>query len=53
MNAHFIGSVVYVHDDVYTSSRIKELTVIDGQQRLTTLTLVYLALTDLQKLEKM
>ena len=32
MNAHFIGSVVYVHDDVYTSSRIKELTIIDGQQ---------------------
>lgn len=44
MTAHFIGSVVYVHDDVYTSSRIKELTVIDGQQRLTTLTLIYLAL---------
>lgn len=44
MNAHFIGSVVYVHDDVYTSSRIKELTIIDGQQRLTTLTLIYLSL---------
>ncbi|MDO9578667.1 MAG: DUF262 domain-containing protein [Candidatus Cloacimonadales bacterium] len=44
MSAHFIGSVVYVHDDVYTSSRIKELTVIDGQQRLTTLTLIYLVL---------
>lgn len=44
MNAHFIGSVVYVHDDVYTSSRVKELTIIDGQQRLTTLTLIYLAL---------
>ncbi|TYC07645.1 DUF262 domain-containing protein [Bizionia gelidisalsuginis] len=43
-NAHFIGSVVYVHDDVYTSSRIKELTIIDGQQRLTTLTLIYLTL---------
>jgi len=44
MNAHFIGSIVYVHDDVYTSSRIKELTIIDGQQRLTTLTLIYIAL---------
>lgn len=44
MNAHFIGSIVYIHDDVYTSSRIKELTIIDGQQRLTTLTLIYLAL---------
>ena len=27
LNAHFIGSVVFVHDDVYTSSRIKELTI--------------------------
>ena len=42
--AHFIGSVVYVHDDIYTSSKIKELSIIDGQQRLTTLTLIYLAL---------
>lgn len=44
MTAHFIGSIVYVHDDVYTSSRIKELTIIDGQQRLTTITLIYIAL---------
>ncbi len=49
MNAHFIGSIVYVHDDVYQTSRIKELTVIDGQQRLTTLTLVYLVLYRLAK----
>ena len=49
MNAHFIGSIVYVHDDVYTASRIKELTVIDGQQRLTTLTLIYLVLHGLAK----
>ena len=49
MNAHFIGSIVYIHDDVYTASRIKELTVIDGQQRLTTLTLVYLVLHRLAK----
>ncbi len=49
MNAHFIGSIVYVHDDVYTASRIKELTVIDGQQRLTTLTLLYLVLHRLAK----
>ncbi len=44
MNAHFIGSIVYIHDDVYTTSRIKELIIIDGQQRLTTLTLIYIAL---------
>lgn len=49
MNAHFIGSIVYVHDDVYTASRIKELTVIDGQQRLTTLTLIYLVVYRLAK----
>jgi uncharacterized protein with ParB-like and HNH nuclease domain len=49
MNAHFIGSIVYVHDDVYTASRIKELTIIDGQQRLTTLTLIYLVLHRLAK----
>lgn len=49
MNAHFIGSLVYIHDDVYTASRIKELTVIDGQQRLTTLTLIYLVLLRLAK----
>lgn len=41
-SAHFIGSIVYVHDDVYSASGINELTIIDGQQRLTTLTLVYL-----------
>lgn len=44
INAHFIGSIVYVHDDVYTSSKIKELNIIDGQQRLTTLTLIYLSI---------
>ena len=49
MNAHFIGSIVYVHDDVYTATKIKELTIIDGQQRLTTLTLIYLVLHSLAK----
>lgn len=42
--AHFIGSIVYVHDDVYTASGLTELTIIDGQQRLTTLTLIYVAI---------
>lgn len=44
ISAHFIGSIVYVHDDVYSASGITELTIIDGQQRLTTLTLIYIAL---------
>ena len=49
MNAHFIGSIVYVHDDVYQATKIKELIVIDGQQRLTTLTLIYLVLRRIAK----
>lgn len=49
VNAHFIGSIVYVHDDVYTASGLTELTIIDGQQRLTTITLIYIALFRLAK----
>jgi uncharacterized protein with ParB-like and HNH nuclease domain len=49
IHAHFIGSIVYVHDDVYTASGLNELTIIDGQQRLTTLTLIYVALYRLAK----
>ncbi|MDR2025982.1 MAG: DUF262 domain-containing protein [Prevotellaceae bacterium] len=48
-NAHFIGSIVYVHDDVYSATSVKELTVIDGQQRLTTITLIFSALYCLTK----
>lgn len=44
LNAHFIGSIVYVHDDVYSVSGIRELIIIDGQQRLTTVTLIYLVI---------
>ena len=47
---HFIGSIVYVHEKgVSTTLEIRELTVIDGQQRLTTLTLIYLALYRIAK----
>lgn len=44
LSGHFIGSIVYVHDDVYAVSGLRELTIIDGQQRLTTLTLIFAAL---------
>ncbi|WP_033426319.1 DUF262 domain-containing protein [Hymenobacter aerophilus] len=44
ISAHFIGSIVYVHDDVYVASGLTELTIIDGQQRLTTITLIYVAM---------
>lgn len=43
-DTHFIGSIVFIHDSVYTSSEVKELVIIDGQQRLTTISLLYLAL---------
>ncbi len=41
---HFIGSIVFIHEGVYTSSEVRQLVVIDGQQRLTTFALLYLAL---------
>ena len=41
-HAHFIGSVVYVADDDH-SANIPRWQVIDGQQRLTTLTLLLIA----------
>ena len=44
INAHFIGSIVFTKDDLYTTSDINELMIIDGQQRLTTLTLIYIVL---------
>lgn len=49
MKAHFIGSIIYVNNDPYAASGIKELTIIDGQHRLTTLTLIYLVLYRLAK----
>ncbi len=44
IRAHFIGSIVFIHDDVYSASKVKELTIIDGQQRLTTITLIWLVI---------
>jgi uncharacterized protein with ParB-like and HNH nuclease domain len=46
---HFIGSIVYMHDTIYSAASLKELTIIDGQQRLTTLTLIYTVLYRLAK----
>ena len=47
IGAHFIGSVVYVQDGNYSVSAQSSLLVIDGQQRLTTVTLLLAALSDL------
>lgn len=43
MNGHFIGSILYVRVDATHSS---PLLIIDGQQRLTTITLLFIALRD-------
>lgn len=48
-SSHFIGSIVYIHDDVYSVSGIRELSVIDGQQRLTTVTLLYISIFSIAK----
>ncbi len=43
IEGHFIGSIVFVHDGIYTTN-YNELLIIDGQQRLTTITLLLTAL---------
>ncbi|WP_033619051.1 GmrSD restriction endonuclease domain-containing protein [Helicobacter pylori] len=43
MNGHFIGSILFVQDSVYTTKH-NEFLIIDGQQRLTTITLLLIAL---------
>ncbi len=45
MNGHFIGSIVFEHDGIYATN-YNELLIIDGQQRLTTITLLFIALRD-------
>ncbi len=44
LKGHFVGSIVYIERGLYQISSIPQLLVIDGQQRLTTLTLFLLAL---------
>ncbi len=44
MNGHFIGSILYVLDGIKHSKN--PLFIIDGQQRLTTITLLFIALRD-------
>lgn len=44
MDGHFIGSILYVLDRITHSNNV--LLIIDGQQRLTTITLLLIALRD-------
>lgn len=41
--SHFLGSIVYLHEGVYTVGK-KEFSIIDGQQRLTTITILLMVL---------
>ncbi len=42
---YFIGSIVYVTSETYQAAGLPNLLVIDGQQRLTTLSLIIIALS--------
>lgn len=44
VSAHFVGSIVYIEKGLYQVSSQSPLLVIDGQQRLTTITLLLAAL---------
>ena len=46
ISGHFVGSIVYVEKGIYQVSALPRLLVIDGQQRLTTLSLLITALCD-------
>lgn len=43
---HFIGSVVYFQESIHTVSDVPKLLVIDGQQRLTTISLLIASLAE-------
>jgi len=49
---HFIGSIVYFQEGIQTVSDVPELLVIDGQQRLTTISLLIAAIANYIKESK-
>jgi uncharacterized protein with ParB-like and HNH nuclease domain/predicted transport protein len=53
ISGHFIGSIVYVEKGLYQVSTLPRLLVIDGQQRLTTLSLLISALCNHIKEKKL
>jgi uncharacterized protein with ParB-like and HNH nuclease domain/predicted transport protein len=44
VSGHFVGSIVYIERGLYQVTAVPQLLVIDGQQRLTTLSLLLVAL---------
>jgi len=49
---HFLGSIVYFQEDIHTISDVPKLLVIDGQQRLTTVSILMMALAHFLKKNK-
>lgn len=49
LQGHFIGSVVYFQESIHTVSDVPKLLVIDGQQRLTTVSLLIIAFAEFIK----
>ncbi|WP_163528895.1 DUF262 and DUF1524 domain-containing protein [Halobacillus ihumii] len=49
LSGHFMGSVVYVEKGLYHVTSVPRLLVIDGQQRLTTLSLILSAFSELME----
>ena len=52
ISAHFVGSIVYIENGLYQVSSQSPMLVIDGQQRLTTLTLLSLPCRALDNLDE-
>jgi len=50
VSSHFVGSIVYIEKEIYQVTSQSQLLVIDGQQRLTTVSLLIAALA--QELER-
>ncbi|WP_234124873.1 DUF262 domain-containing protein [Clostridium hydrogenum] len=46
---HFIGSIVYLTDEYYQATKLNQLSIIDGQQRITTVSLLLLAMSNYLK----
>src|SRR4051794_27695592 len=44
VHGHFVGSVVYFQEGIHTQADVPQLLVIDGQQRLTTISLLIFAI---------
>jgi len=52
VSAHFVGSIVYIEKGLYQVSTHSPMLVIDGQQRLTTVTLLVAALPPESKAQR-